>query len=101
MELRLHTVWLVMKIINLRGKHTGHGDYVTVDRRSPWGNPFIMKAESDRDDVCARFLDYAIDRNRTEPKWLEALRGRDLACWCAPKKCHAETLMTLANGGTL
>jgi hypothetical protein len=25
------------------------------------------------------------------------LRGKDLACWCAPKRCHAEVLRELAN----
>jgi hypothetical protein len=29
---------------------------------------------------------------------LEPLRGRDLACWCAPEfSCHADVLLELAN----
>jgi hypothetical protein len=28
-----------------------------------------------------------------------ALRGRVLACWCAPLLCHAEVLADLADGG--
>ncbi len=25
------------------------------------------------------------------------LKGKDLVCWCAPKACHAETIMEIAN----
>ena len=31
--------------------------------------------------------------------WLAPLRGRDLACWCAPGlPCHADVLLSAANG---
>lgn len=26
------------------------------------------------------------------------LRGKDLACWCADKPCHADVLLEIANG---
>lgn len=68
-----------------------------VDRTTPWGNPFPMKDESERDNVCAKFLVYAVTRSKVEPQWLKPLRGKNLRCWCAPKGCHAETLMVLAN----
>ena len=85
-----------MRIYNLRNSPNLINTLI-VDRRTEWGNPFHMQAESDRDEVCVRFLDYAIDRNRTDPNWLKPLRGKDLACWCTPKRCHAETLLLLAN----
>jgi hypothetical protein len=25
------------------------------------------------------------------------LRGKDLVCWCAPKLCHADVLLEIAN----
>jgi hypothetical protein len=28
---------------------------------------------------------------------LPELRGRDLYCWCAPKPCHGDVLLRLAN----
>ena len=28
---------------------------------------------------------------------LHELRGKNLVCWCAPKRCHAEVLIELAN----
>ena len=31
------------------------------------------------------------------PDDLEPLRGKNLACWCAGKDCHADVLLELAN----
>ncbi len=75
---------------------------VTVDRTSRWGNPFPMTHEGgsgigSRDWACDEFVKYAASRLEREPRWLDALRGKDLVCWCAPKRCHAETLLRLAN----
>jgi hypothetical protein len=28
---------------------------------------------------------------------LPELRGKDLACWCAPERCHGQVLLELAN----
>lgn len=72
-------------------------DVVCVDRGSVWGNPFIMHSEFQRDEVCNAFEDYAAWRLSYEPNWLKPLRGKHLACWCSPKRCHAETLRRLAN----
>lgn len=72
-------------------------DAVMVDRGTQWGNPFIMTSEWQRDYVCERFELYARLRLIVEPKWLDPLRGKCLVCWCYPKRCHAETLLRLAN----
>ena len=73
---------------------------VVVDRSSGWGNPFHLNnrnSEKERNKVCDQFELYAAWRLTIEPDWLKPLRGKDLACWCAPKRCHAETLIRLAN----
>ena len=85
-----------IRIYNLRnGKPPD--DAILVDRRTPWGNPFPTDDEEDRDFVCDEFEDYARKRHIREPAWLSPLRGKNLVCWCAPKRCHAETLRRLAN----
>lgn len=50
------------------------------------------------------FRSYAKYRLEVEPGWLEPLRGKDLACWCAledkegnPVPCHVDVLIELAN----
>lgn len=87
-----------MKVINKRYDSVGLHLALNVDRGTNWGNPFLMHNESERDYVCSMFEHYAAWRLTMEPDWLKPLRGRSLACWCAPKRCHADTLMRLANG---
>lgn len=79
-------------------------DAVYVGRGTPWGNPFsigqaiiAVGERATREQVCDCFESYAVRRLRREPDWLEPLIGKDLVCWCAPKRCHAETLLRLAN----
>lgn len=74
-------------------------DAVRVDRGSNWGNPFAMrdKSQAERDRVCDLFEQYAAWRLTVDPEWLAPLRGKSLACWCAPQRCHADTLIRLAN----
>lgn len=87
-----------VKIINLRNP-ISVSPYVRVDRGTEWGNPFIMRSQSEQERarVCDLYEAYAIWRLTVEPKWLEPLRGHHLACWCSPRRCHAETLMRFAN----
>lgn len=73
---------------------------VLVDRSTPWGNPFIMQVDNptERNRVCDEFEEYAIERFSKDPDWLKPLIGKNLKCHCFPKRCHAETLLRLANG---
>jgi len=72
---------------------------VLVDRSTPWGNPYVMEfpSQEERDRVCEEFEIYATKRNQEDPDWLKPLVGKDLKCWCYPRRCHAETLIRLAN----
>jgi hypothetical protein len=56
-----------------------------------------MLEEKDRDRVCDGFEAYAHWRLAYEPHWLDALKDKHLICVCAPKRCHADTLLRLAN----
>jgi hypothetical protein len=85
-----------LKVINLKNGELELST-IRVDRGTDWGNPFVMHGEADRTRVCDLFAAYAKWRLKVEPGWLKPLKGRNLACWCAPKRCHAETLLKLAN----
>ncbi len=65
---------------------------VYVGRGSPWGNPFRMSAKMNRDDVCERFEEEVLPSLD-----VSALRGKDLVCFCAPLRCHADSLLRKAN----
>lgn len=70
---------------------------VYIGRPSKWGNPFFMIQESQRDRVLKQYEEW-LDQN---PKIKEAakreLRGKDLVCFCSPKKCHGDVLFRIAN----
>ena len=67
-------------------------DAVWVDRRTRFGNPYIMRSELDRNLVCDAFEDNILPNlDVTE------LKGKDLICWCAPKRCHADAILRKAN----
>lgn len=68
---------------------------VRVDRRTRWGNPYVVGRDGSRARVIARYRRLLWRRIRDGPidlHELAALDGRDLACWCHPKPCHASVL---------
>lgn len=63
------------------------------------GNPYFMKTESDRDDVCDKYETYFHNRLQTDPEFkskvLSILSSETdvvLGCYCAPKRCHCDTI---------
>jgi len=77
-------------------KHHGSipPDAVYCGRGSPYGNPFVIGRDGDRDQVCDRF-----ERDVLPTLDVSALRGKDLVCFCAPKRCHCDAILIKANGG--
>ena len=63
-------------------------DAVYCGRGSPWGNPFVIGPDGDRDEVCDKF------ENETLP-WLDLtpLKGKNLKCFCKPKRCHCDSIL--------
>ena len=87
-------------------------DAVYVGRPTRWGNPFPVD-QYGRGGAIARYREWittgtdrlpigsrgrCLDPVRCRAE-LPTLRGRDLACSCAPGlPCHADVLIELANG---
>lgn len=98
---------MTITIMNLRNtKPTEPYDFY-IDRRSPLGNKFPMKDESERDEVCEKYEEWfnkmknssSIIKNAPRSKlvneMLTALKKYGqvrLFCWCAPKRCHGDTI---------
>ena len=78
---------------------------VYIGRPSKWGNPFSHLDKSaarfkclTREEAIARYEEWIF----TQPELLGSLhelRGKVLGCWCAPKACHGDVLLRLANDG--
>ncbi len=96
----------MIEIKNLKCEKPSHPYDVRVDRTSVLGNPFYMKSELQRDEVCDSYQvwiknkisekDVAIcsELNRLY-KLYKQYGVLNLYCWCAPKMCHAQSIKEL------
>ncbi len=102
----------MITIHNLRNEKPTEVYDVIVDRRSPLGNPSDMKHnENLRDKVCDDYKEWfkyvtsCWHEGKVVTEWKEQFHfiwrlillhkehGKlRLFCWCAPKRCHAETI---------
>ena len=69
------------------------GLFVSFDRATPWGNPFVIGRDGDRATVIARYRDDYLPVRPGLLARLGELRGKALGCWCAPQACHADVLI--------
>ena len=69
---------------------------VYVGRPSKWGNPFMLGRDGMRDQVISKYRAWITCQPALLAD-LHELRGKDLVCWCAPQRCHAEVLAELAD----
>lgn len=65
---------------------------VRIDRRTEWGNPFVIGRDGTRAQVIAKYDAYLDTRPDLLAK-LHTLKGKRLGCWCAPQACHGDVLV--------
>lgn len=84
-----------MVVVNLR-----HEEYdVRIDRRSEWGNRFVIGVHGDREQVIEKYRNWLwqeIRAGRISKKGLADLHGKRLGCHCAPLACHGDVLVRAA-----
>ena len=72
---------------------------VLIDRRTRWGNPFVIGRDGTREQVIARYraeLWRQIRAGEIALADLAALESRPLACHCHPRPCHGLVLARAA-----
>jgi hypothetical protein len=81
----------------VHNKHHGTApvNAIYIGRGSPWGNPFKIGEHGTRDEVCDRF-----DREILPNLDLKPLRGKDLVCFCAPFRCHGDSILRALNSSS-
>jgi hypothetical protein len=67
-----------------------------IGRGSKWGNRYRIGPDGDRATVIAKHERWFADQHDLL-RALDELRGCDLVCFCAPKRCHGDLLVRLAN----
>jgi hypothetical protein len=70
---------------------------VYIGRPGKWGNPFSITPEVSREEVIEKFIQFLNNRPDLIEQAKEELKGRDLICYCAPKACHGDILLKVAN----
>lgn len=68
-----------------------------IGRGSPYGNRFHIGRDGERDEVIDSYI---AEKSRDETFLAmvrRQLRGRNLVCHCAPKPCHGNWLLQVAN----
>lgn len=88
-----------MTVLN-KHKHGIPSGAVYIGRGSRWGNPFVIGKHGTRDDVCEEYAEFLKRQWRRKEVTLEdlaALHGKDLVCFCAPLRCHGDTLEKAAE----
>lgn len=73
------------------------GLYERIDRRGPWGNPFELPADGDRDTVIRNYEQHYLPYKPSLLDRLHELKGKALGCWCAPEPCHGDVLKNGAD----
>lgn len=68
-----------------------------VDRRTPYGNPFPKSLNRTRDQACDLFEAWVVTQPELIARARRELRGFNLVCHCAPKRCHAQTWLRIVN----
>jgi hypothetical protein len=89
-------------IHNLRRETMRPGD-IRIDRRTAFGNEFIIGRDGSRADVIAKF-EKAERARLADPgpagearrRKVCAMHGKRLFCWCAPEACHGNVYAKLA-----
>lgn len=91
-------------VVSLRENHArlvywarANGLLLVVDRQTEWGNPFEMPHDGDREVVIQNYAEHYLPNKPSLLERIGELRGKALACWCAPEDCHADILARRAN----
>ena len=79
---------------------------IYAGRPSVLGNPFKISEGRDRNGVIRdhkdwlegrRFTDFQQGRRKKVLELIPSLKGKVLACWCKPQRCHCDTLARMAD----
>lgn len=78
---------------------------VYIGRPSKWGNPFSHKEDTlakfkveTREEAVALYEIWITEHPGVVEEIKRELKGKVLGCWCAPKACHGDVLVRIANG---
>lgn len=72
---------------------------VYIGRPTKWGNPFPVGDFLDRESCLKAYRAWLESQPELIQDARRELAGKDLVCFCAPKPCHGDILIQVANAG--
>ena len=87
-------------VVNLR--NCNMGEFTLIDRRTAFGNPFVMGRDGNREEVIAKYKEYFYNRMNHDKQFemeIYNLVGCRLGCWCHPLPCHGNVIADFLNKG--
>jgi hypothetical protein len=80
-------------------KKAPKGGFVYIGRPHVLGNPFPLDDPKDAEKralVIEQYRVWFLERVENDDSFraaVEAVRGRDLGCWCVPRACHGDVIL--------
>lgn len=85
------------KVYNKRQGNSVPSGAIYIGRPSKWGNPFVIGRDGSREEVIEKYRSWLLSQPDLVAAVKRDLKGKDLVCWCAPKPCHGDVLIEIAN----
>lgn len=85
------------RVLNKYHITTPSDNQAYIGRPSIFGNPFTINVHGNREEVIEQYKKWIVDQPEIIKAAKEQLRGKDLVCFCAPKSCHGDVLIKIAN----
>ena len=83
-------------MITVENVRTYKGKSVYIGRGSPFGNPFHIGKDGDRDEVIKKYRRFFSDRMVVDPAFEKEVNNiaKDavLTCYCKPSACHGDII---------
>lgn len=83
-------------VVNIGAGLQKKGTYAYIGRPGPFGNPYVIGIDGDRDEVIAKYRAWFNAKVQTDPQFrreVESLRGKTLGCFCKPQACHGDVIV--------
>ena len=74
---------------------------VNIMRGTKWGNPYVIGPDGTRESVVRAHKQDILNNPKLIKQIRIELKGKDLVCCCAPKACHGDILLEIANSEDL
>lgn len=72
---------------------------VYIGRPTVYGNPFNVSDYGSIKVVMDKYEEWIMRQEQVflRHQMKRELRGKDLVCWCAPRICHGDIILRIAN----